>query len=184
MDINDLRQYLLPLNAASNDKNYTMNFYKKTEYLESLKQEAINDLHCHISSGYGNVNSNICFIFPDEQSLSVIKVLVQEILEKLKINFWGIYTTFINKTSQEYPKKYNYLMNELNAIKPSIIYIFGNDKCYVDILKQEYNKYNISIPDNYIYFVDIKQLASSEEEDRKALWNIFKYMIGYRDIEY
>ena len=86
--LGSFRQYLLSLNAASDDKKYAMDFYKKSEYLESLKQEAINDLHCHISSGYGSVNSNICFIFPDEESLSVIKPLVQDVLKKLKINFW------------------------------------------------------------------------------------------------
>lgn len=183
MVTDDLRQYLLSLNAASEDKRYTINFCKKLEYLESLKQEAINDLHCHISSGYGSVNSNICFIFSDEQSLSVVKSLVQEILEKLKMNFWGIYTTFINKSTHDYSKKYNYLMNELNCIKPSIVYVFGKDKSCIDRLKQEYDKYNIPISNNYFQFVDIQQLLSSKEEDRKALWNVFKYMIGYREIE-
>ena len=181
--INDLKQYLLSLNTASCDKRYTMNFYKKIEYLESLKHEAINDLHCNISSGYGNVNSEICFIFSNEQRLLIIKSLIQDILEKLKMNFWSIYTTFIDKSSQEYPKKYNYLMNELNAIKPSIIYVFDNNKNCIDILKQEYCKYNISIPNNYFQFVNIQQLSSSKEEDRIALWNVFKYMIGYREIE-
>lgn len=183
MDIDTLKQYLLSLNTASADKKYVMDFYKKSKYLESLKQEAINDLHCHISSGYGSVNSNICFIFSDEKSLSVIKPLVQEVLEKLTMNFWGIYTTFIDKTNQDYSKKYNYLMNELNCIKPSIVYMFGKDQLNLDRLKQEYAKYNISVSPNYFQFVDIQQLASSEEKDRMALWNVFKYMIGYREIE-
>lgn len=183
MVIDDLRQYLLSLNAASEDKKYAMNFYKKSEYLESLKQEAVNDLHCHISSGYGSVNSNICFIFPDEQSLNVVKPLVQDILERLKTNFWSIYTTFVNKSEQEYNKKYNYLMNELNCIKPSIVYVFGKDSSCMDRLKQEYAKYNISVTDNYFQFVDVQQLASSKEDDRIALWNVFKYMIGYREIQ-
>ena len=112
--LGSFRQYLLSLNAASDDKKYAMDFYKKSEYLESLKQEAINDLHCHISSGYGSVNSNICFIFPDEESLSVIKPLVQDVLKKLKINFWGVYTPFLNKSSQEYSKKYNYQIYKID----------------------------------------------------------------------
>ena len=99
------------------------------------------------------------------------------------MNFWGIYTTFINKSTHDYSKKYNYLMNELNCIKPSIVYVFGKDKSYIDRLKQEYDKYNIPISSNYFQFVDIQQLLSSKEEDRKALWNVFKYMIGYREIE-
>lgn len=181
--LGSFRQYLLSLNAASDDKKYAMDFYKKSEYLESLKQEAINDLHCHISSGYGSVNSNICFIFPDEESLSVIKPLVQDVLKKLKINFWGVYTTFLNKSSQEYSKKYNYLMNELNAIKPNIVYIFGKEKSIIDNIKQEYDKYNISVSNHYFQFVNVQQLASSKEEDRIALWNVFKYMINYREIE-
>lgn len=181
--LNNFRQYLLSLNAASDDKKYAMDFYKKSEYLESLKQEAINDLHCHISSGYGSVNSNICFIFPDKESLSVIKPLVQDVLKKLKINFWGVYTTFLNKSSQEYSKKYNYLMNELNAIKPNIVYVFGKEKSIIDRLKQEYDKYSISVSNHYFQFVDVQQLASSKEEDRIALWNVFKYMINYREIE-
>ena len=181
--LNDFRQYLLSLNTASDDKRYAMNFYKKLEYLESLKQEAINDLHCHISSGYGSVNSNICFIFPDEESLLLIKPLIQDILKKLKINFWGIYITFVNKSSQEYCKKYNYLMNELNAVKPSIVYVFDKEKYIIDRLKQEYDKYNINISNHYFQFVDVRQLASSEEKDRMDLWNVFKYMINYREIE-
>ena len=40
--LNNFRQYLLSLNAASDDKKYAMDFYKKSEYLESLKQEARN----------------------------------------------------------------------------------------------------------------------------------------------
>ena len=74
--LNDFRQYLLSLNTASDDKRYAMNFYKKSEYLESLKQEAINDLHCHISSGYGSVNSNICFISCFEKSLKCMKCFI------------------------------------------------------------------------------------------------------------
>ena len=181
--LDDFKQYLVSLNAASDNKRYAMNFYKKSEYLESLKQEAINDLHCHISSGYGNVNSNICFIFPNEESLSIVKSLIQDILKVLKINLWDIYITFVDKSSQEYSKKYNYLMNELNAIKPSIVYVFGKDKSVIDRLKQEYTQYNISVSNHYFQFVDVQQLASSKEEDRIALWNIFKYMINYREIE-
>ena len=74
-------------------------------------------------------------------------------------------------------------MNELNAVKPSIVYVFDKEKYIIDRLKQEYDKYNINISNHYFQFVDVRQLASSEEKDRMDLWNVFKYMINYREIE-
>ena len=183
MNTNDLKQYLLSLDTASEDKNYSMMFYKKLQYLESIKQTAINDLHCHISSGYGNVNSKICFVFNNENTLKIIKPLIQDILDKLKINLWSIYITFLDKTEDEYSKKYNYLMNELNCINPDIIYVFDNNDSCVNQLKQEFTKYNIYKHNNFFQFIDIKLLSSSELNDRKLLWDSFKYMIGYKDID-
>ena len=61
-DIDDMKQYLLSLNIPSKDKRYTMNFCKKMEYLDNLKQITIKELHEPVISGYGNVNSQICII--------------------------------------------------------------------------------------------------------------------------
>ena len=69
----------------------------------------------------------------------------------------------------------NYKMKE--------IYVFDNNDSCVNQLKQEFIKYNIYKHNNFFQFIDVKLLSSSELNDRKLLWDSFKYTIGYKDID-
>lgn len=180
--LNDMKQYLLSLDINPEDKRYTMNFCKKNEYLEGLRMAAVSDLHEHVSTGYGNINSKICFVIKDEKSFKVIKPLIQEILDKFHINFWNIYVTFVNKTVTEYPKKYIYLINEIYAVRPNILYVFDKDEVMYNNIIAEFRNNNVPIPHKH-FFVDVIKLSSSDTEIRKELWDSLKYLINYKEIE-
>ena len=123
--LNRIQEYLTGLDVDIKDKRYSMNFCKKSEYIQSIMQQAIQETQSHMSFGYGNVNSNICFLVSNEDMFKKIKPLLQEVLDKFGVNFWDIYVTFINKTPVPYDRNVNLLMNEINAVNPKIIYYAG-----------------------------------------------------------
>lgn len=176
-----LKEYLQSIDAPSDDKKYALNFCNKLSYLEAIKAKAINDIHSEIISGYGNVNSKICFIFKDESGFNLVKPLLQDILEKFNLNFWDVYVTFLNKTNIEYSQKYSYLANELYAVSPKMIYSFIDDRkiydCISDItllgVQVKYDKYINILP---------QLLGQTDEKSKAELWNVFKYLINYKDI--
>lgn len=161
-----------------------MNFCKKMEYLDNLKKITIKELHEPIISGYGNVNSQICIVTKNENAFNIVKPLLQDVLDKLHINMWDIYITYVDKTKKEYSRKFSYLAHELSAIKPKVIYYLDNDENNYNTLLNAFKTDNINISDDAIsiHYVDIKKLGSSEVEDRKYLWEIFKHMINFREI--
>lgn len=178
-----MKQYLSSaLSIPSEQKRYTMNFCKKINYLNELHAVAIQDTNEYVCTGFGNVNSKICFVFKDKEVYEIVRPLIQETLDKFHINAWDVYVTFVNKTKSEYSKKYSFLVNELHAINPSLMYIYDNDEVMYDEILEEFQKRNIALPSKH-FLVDIQQLGSVEIEVRKALWNIFKYLINYKEIE-
>ena len=180
-DINDMKQYLLSLNIPSKDKRYTMNFCKKMEYLDNLKQITIKELHEPVISGYGNVNSQICIITKNEKALNVIKPLLQNVLDKFHINMWDIYLTYVDKTTTEYNRKFSYLAHELSAIGAKIIYYIDNDENNYNALLNAFQTDNIKLSAD-IHYINVTKLGSSDIEDRKELWESFKHMINFREI--
>lgn len=180
--LTETKEYLLPLSINSDDKRYTMSFCRKMDYISDLINKVISDTHEHVSVGYGNVNSRICFVVKDENTLGIIKPLIQEVLEKFHLNFWNVYVTFVDKTKSEYPGKYTCLMNELNAIKPGVVFVVGSDDSQYTALQTEFTSNNIQMPNSYFY-IDIQKLGSTEPATRKELWRKFKYLINYKEIE-
>ena len=157
-----------------------MNFCKKSEYIQSIMQQAIQETQSHMSFGYGNVNSNICFLVSDEDMLKKIKPLLQEVLDKFGVNFWDIYVTFINKTPVPYDRNVNLLMNEINAVNPKIIYVFDKDEQSITELTNEFVTYGVQPAK--CYYIDINKLSESTVEVKRELWKMFRYLINYKEI--
>ena len=180
--LDDMRQYLSGLNVDVDQKRYAMNFCKKMQYLDELRDIAVQDTNSHICTGYGNVNSQICFVFTDKKTYDIIKPIINEILEKFHINLWNIYITFINKTQDEYNKKYSFLANEINAIGANLVFVFDKDNVAYNEIINAFNVRNITLPEKH-FFIDMQKIISTETEDRKMLWSFFKYLINYKEIE-
>lgn len=179
--LEDLRQYLGGISIDPAEKNFAFDFCKKNEYITQLMQAVIQNVNgVHVSMGYGNLNSKIVMVFPNENSLSVMKSTIQKLLDKFHIDFWSLYITFIDKTEAEYPLKFNVLMNEINAISPQIIYFVDKDDSQIVNLKIEFNKYGIKLPKHYL--LEAEKLVNDTEQNRKEIWKSFKYAINYKDL--
>lgn len=181
--LEDMRQFLLSLNTATEDKRYTMYFCKKLSYLNELRNAIVKETNDdYVSMGYGNVNSKICIVVKDEQTFNIIKPLIKEILEQFDINFWNIYVTFIDKSKSPYKDKYNLLVHEINAIKPNLLYVFDKDDTMYLEMTRAFCTLNIDFPEKY-FFIGLEYLASTDIEVRKLLWRDFRYLINYKEIE-
>ena len=180
--LNQMRQYLSALDINTEQKRYAMNFCKKVQYLEELHHIAIQDTEEHVCIGYGNVNSQICFVFSNKNIYDTFKSAITDILEKFNLSPWNIYITFINKTQKEYEKKYSFLVNELHAIGANSVFVFDKDETMYNKIIETFGMRNITLPERH-FFIDIQKIVSTEDEDRKELWNSFKYLINYKEIE-
>ena len=179
--LESFRQFLSGLNIDTAEKNFAFYFCKKNEYLNSLIESVIKSVNgAHVSIGYGNVNSEIVIIFPNEKIFKTIKSTLQTFLDKFSINYWDIYITFLDKTDFDYSLKYNVLMNEINAINPKVIYFVDNDDNAITRLNAEFNNYNIKLPNHDL--LEINKLVNNTEQDRKDLWQSFKYIVNYKDL--
>lgn len=179
MQLQEIKEYLLPLGIPDIDKRYTMNFCKKLEYLEGLRSKVAKDTGMNVSGGYGDINSNICFIFNNVKNFNVMKSIIQEKLDLFDINFWQIYVTFINKIEKDYSMKYSMITSELSAVKPKLLYVFDKDKRVYDEIINSLNKFNVAVPERN-FFVDVMDLASDDEEIKKQLWFTLHYLINYK----
>jgi len=179
--LDEMKQHLSALSIPTEQKQYAMNFCKKMEYLDSLHKITAQEVNEYVATGFGNFNSKICFVFKDKITYEIVRPLLQETLEKFHINAWDIYVTFVNKTKTEYNKKYMFLVNELHAINPGIMYVFDNDTVLYDTILKEFQTNNVTAPGKH-FLVDIQKLGSLEVEVRKDLWNIFKYLINFKEI--
>lgn len=178
--MDNMRQYLSALNISSEQKRYAMNFCKKIQYLNELHELASKEVNDYIQVGYGNVNSKICFVFKDKDSCDAIRPLIQSVLDKFNINTWEVYITFVDKTVKDYSRKYSFLVNEIYAVNPSILYVFDkDDNMYKDIISSFLVR-NIALPNKY-FLVDIQKLLSTDTGIRQELWNIFRYLINYKE---
>lgn len=177
---NNVKQYLVDSSDISNDeKKYTMNFCKKLEYLNGLRDVVVKELHTAVTVGYGSVNSKICLVFSNENSFLLLKPVIQEILEKFRLNLWDIYVTFVDKTPIEYANKYAYLVNELYAVGSQVVYIIDKDEAIFDNINKAFSVMNVPRPTDKMFFISAISLCSSEEE--KKISSIFKYLINYRN---
>lgn len=176
--LSEIRNYLTNLNIPSEEKSTAMNFCKKMQYISSLGETVCKETHEHVSFGYGNPNSKICLIVNSEQSFTVIKPLIQEILDKFGLEFWDVYVTFVHKTKCPYPKEMNLLMHEIHAVNPGVVYVFDSNDTNLNLLQHEYGLNNLQVPK--MFFVDVVKLTQTDTETRKELWQLFKYLINYK----
>lgn len=182
MELRDTKQYLLPLSISQDDKRYVMNFYKKLQYLEELRQKISDDTHEKVCCGYGDLNSKICFIFNNQALFNAAKQIIQEKLDLFEVNFWQIYVTFINKVNCNYPRKYEVIASELSAVKPNLLYVFDSDKAAYDNVMAALAKFNLPTPERP-FFVDIQEMASDDPEIKKRLWHTLRYLINYKTLD-
>lgn len=176
------RQYLLDASdILKEEKEYAMSFCKKTEYLNGLRDAVINELHEPVAAGYGDVNSKICFVFPDEETFNLIKPVIQDVLETFRLNFWDVYVTFIDKTKSDYPDKYGYLINELYAVSPKVLYVIDKTDVSYNNINKGFATSKIPHPSEKAYHISIEDVCSTEESIKKKLWKMFKYLINYRN---
>ena len=180
--VDNTRQYLLANNAVSKqDKEYAMNFCKKTEYLEHLKQTLIDELHETVASGYGDVNSNICFVFESEAAFQLLKPALQSLLDVIKLNFWDVYITFVNKTQSEYKNKYGLLMHEIYAVNPKVLYLVSETEEPYNMLNYAFASAKVNHPASKAFHLTPQLLCTTDEEDRKELWKMFRYLVNYKE---
>lgn len=181
MKAQEIKDYLLPLRVSNDDKRYVLNFCKKLEYLESLREKVSKDTNMDVTSGYGDINSKICFIFNNVISFNIMKSMIQDKLDMFEINFWQIYVTFVNKVEKDYPLKYDMLCSELSAIKPDLLYVFDNDiKVYNKILSS-ISHFKILEPEHH-FFIDVVQLASSDADVQSKMFYDLHYLINYKTL--
>ena len=180
--VDNTRQYLLANDTVSKqDKEYALNFCKKTEYLEQLKCALINELHETVASGYGDVNSNICFVFESEAAFQLLKPVLQDMLETVKLNFWDVYITFVNKTQTEYANKYGFLMHEVHAVAPKVLYVIGDTDESYNTLNRAFAFAKVNHPSQKAFRVTPQLLCASDEQNRKELWKMFRYLVNYKE---
>lgn len=177
--LNDLKTYLTPLQIASSDKRYVMNFCKKTKYLESLRDKLYKDTQESITPGYGNANSKICLVFNNPERFKTVKPFIQEQMDSFKINFWDVWTTFINKTKCNYPYKFELLGHEINAIGPKCLYVFTDDDSDYDNVMQYITNINANLLDKH-FNIRISDFASQDMSIKRKLWYDFHYFINYQ----
>lgn len=180
--LDKIRQYLSALTISSEQKRYAMNFCKKMNYLNELQAIAIQDTNEYVCTGYGNINSKICFVFKDKATYDIIKPLIQNILDKFDINSWDVYITFVDKTKSEYDRKYPFLVNEIHAVGAKLLYVFDKDDIVYNQIVNAFTTRNINLPEKH-FLINAQKLTSTNDEDRKHLWNMFKYLINYKEIE-
>lgn len=176
----DFKSYISQLNIASEDKTKAIGFFKKLNYLYFLKNTFVNIVHENVTEGYGNLNSKICFIFSSEEKYKIIKPLLEDYLNDIKLNLWDIYVTFYNKTKSKSSKELNYLMNEVNCINPSIIFIFDNDISHMNNLINEYKNHGLTLPE--IIFIDLSKFASDNQKDKYDIRCNFIKLINYKQL--
>lgn len=186
MSLQTMREYLLSLAIPADDKRYALSFYKKLDYLESLREKASIDTHQAVHAGYGCVNSKICLVFKDAKAFSKAKDVVQAWMDEFKINFWQTWITFVDKTDDEYAAKMEYLACEIHAIHPDLLYVFGEAKEEYDNVIQALRNLNAP-PDEvipqYSFFIDFADLESKDEQVRQEVWRKLRYFINFKVLD-
>lgn len=180
--VEEMKQYLLPLNALQDDKRYVMNFCKKIEYLDSIRQRLYEVTGMDVSSGYGDVNSKICVVFNSETKFKEFRQAIQNVLTIFGTEFWELYITYINKVDMDYPKKYEMVASELSAVRPSLLYVIDKDRGEYDRIIDSLKMLNVPVPEKH-FFVDIAEMCSSDEAVRQGLWKVLRYFINYKTFD-
>lgn len=177
--LNNIKDYLIPLNIQNTDKKSFMDFYKKMSYIETLMENLALSVNEKINMGYGDFNSKVCFIFKDRQTFEKLKDSLQKNIEIVDVHFWQVYTTYVSKTSKELPNDISILMHELNAIKPQIIYLFDENDEVLNKLNQECAANNIPCTTKQL-LINPDMILNDNTQSRKDLWKLLKFLVNYK----
>lgn len=181
MAFTDLKNYLSSLEISTEEKRYVLDFCKKLGYLEYLQTKAAEETHENIHAGYGNVNSQICFVFQSPAEFANCKPAIVAQLESFLMNLWDVWITFVDKYDKEYPAKYEYLAHELHCVGPQLLYVFtdGEDLNATNTVFDSMEALGVETP-RIIYNININDLSSEDTEVKQHLWNRLRYLINYK----
>ena len=181
MSFVSLKNYLSSLAIKTEEKRYVLDFCKKLEYLEYLQKKAAAETHKNINTGYGNANSQICFVFQDIAEFAKAKPDVVKQLEKFLMNLWDVWITFIDKCDIDYVHKYEYLAHEIHCVNPKLMYVFSdeNNSDVMDVMMNHMKNLGIQ-PPQIAYRINLNDLSSEDPEVRQHLWNRLRYLINYK----
>lgn len=164
-NINNIKEYLKSINIEKDEKRYVNEFYRRLEYLDKLYKIATLQSKESLIGGQGNVNSKRVIIVSSYSLFNDIKTNLQKQLKRYKLNCWDIYITYVDKTKEyNYQNKMSLIANELNCIKPELVFYIGTSKEYNDfivLIELEYKKYNIML-DYKTIWVDKDKLINDD----------------------
>lgn len=181
MAFESLKDYLSSLVIKAEDKRYVLNFCKKLGYLESLQKKVAIDTGENVVTGYGNPNSQICFVFKNQKEFAEAKSKLQPHLDTFLVNLWDVWLTFVNKTEMDYPQKYECLAYELHAVGPILMYVFtnGQDDNEKNTILEAMQKIGAPTP-QISHNVNINDLTSQDPVVKQSLWNRLRFLINYK----
>lgn len=122
----------------------------------------------------GKYNSNICFIFNDEEHYKSCKKSLDRILSVYGINMWDIIVLYCNKTDND-NSNIETLLSEICIINPKIVYIFDNMNLNNKILLKAKNK--VVLAHRTINVNNVNKIV--EENISTKIFDLFEYLITY-----
>lgn len=176
------------------DKKFVYDFYNKFYYLGELNENIIADLNDKISIGYGNYNSKIMIVLSSENILEETITVIKPIIENINISLWNVYITVVKKSEATYDKYDAAILNEINAVNPSLLYVIDKDiQSYYNISKGMNNMPRLKdvstkfINEEDILFLADKSNKESQEEEWQStmqkIWLSLRLMINFKDKE-
>lgn len=176
------------------DKKFVYDFYNKFYYLGELNENIIADLNDKISIGYGNYNSKIMIVLSSENILEETITVIKPIIENINISLWNVYITVVKKSEATYDKYDAAILNEINAVNPSLLYVIDKDiQSYYNISKGMNNMPRLKdvstkfINEEDILFLADKSNKESQKEEWQStmqkIWLSLRLMINFKDKE-
>ena len=173
-----LKEYLNKEHIEGSD--LFLAFMYKQEYMYYIMNMLENRTGSNcLSYGYGNYNASICFLYDDIETERELTSKIRSILEKLKIDPFSVYITYINKSGSE-KDDLQLLMNEVKLIKPRLIYYFYRNNSFLDNIIKMYEKSGEPWPTSYMISKD--NLFNSDDKDKKTVSSKLSKMIAFKDI--
>lgn len=125
-----LKDYLIGEHIEGSDE--FMRFLYKQEYMYQIMEILQRRTGCdHLSYGYGNYNASVCFLYDSRETENELTDKIRKILEKLKIDPYSVYMTYVNKSGSE-KDDLQLLANEISLVSPGLLYYFGKDSSPLD----------------------------------------------------
>lgn len=180
MSYESLIKYLSSLdNISQEEKQKVLKFFKKNDYINTLREKASASADSNILMGYGDFNSKIVFIAQDESTYKETIPMLKTFMGKFGLEIWDIYLTFVDKSHDDFKNKYDLLFYEINAISPEIIYCFVKSEEEYNKIIAQYTKNKVELPSKIFYFL-INEDIDYLNTEQGVLFNAFKYLINYK----